>query len=83
MSDSNKENIQYFEAPSMRGLYEVMDSWQKSFKKRFLSVNVQKDGNSFCAIALMNPTEVVITSRNGSNHAKVDGHGQLHVMDMS
>jgi hypothetical protein len=65
MSDDNKLNLLYFERPSVRELYGVMDAWQKANRKRFHSVNIQKDGDSFCCIALTNPTEVVITDEQG------------------
>ena len=61
MTENNKHNLLYFEASTMRGLFEIMDDWQKANEKRLLSVCVQKDGDSFCCLALSNPMEVVIT----------------------
>lgn len=58
--DNNSHNLLYFEAPSMRELYETMDRWQKEKNKRLLSVSVEKDNSGFCCIALTNPSEVVI-----------------------
>ena len=29
MSNANKHNLAYFESPSMRGLYDKMDEWQR------------------------------------------------------
>ena len=75
MSDKNKRNILYFESSSMCKLHECMQHWQNENNKRFLSMSVQKDGNEFCCIALTNPTEVVITSEDGRNHARVNRDG--------
>jgi hypothetical protein len=74
MSDDNKRNIMFFESPSVRELYDKMDEWQKTNRKRLHSVTIQKDGDMFCCIALKNPTEVIITDIGGSqayvwNHA--------------
>src|SRR5712691_5630227 len=74
MSDDNKRNLMFFESPSVRELYDTMDEWQKTNRKRLHSVNIQKDGDMFCCIALTNPTEVIITDATGetafvSNHA--------------
>ena len=80
MSDENKHNLFYFKNKSMKGLYETMEDWQRSNKKRLLSTNIQKDGGEFCCIALSNPTEVVILS--GSKYAYDQAmvvSGKLHV----
>jgi hypothetical protein len=77
MSDTNKRNLVYFENPSMRGLYTCMEEWQRANNRRLLSISVQQDGRNYCCIALTNPTEVVITSADGKNHAKVNRSGQL------
>ena len=58
-----------------------MDEWQKYNKKRLLSLNVQKDENLFCCIALTNPTEVVITSADGSNQIKIHKNGSLRTFN--
>ncbi|MGV9415097.1 hypothetical protein ACWDOP_34795 [Nocardia sp. NPDC003693] len=79
MSETNKQNLVYFESTSMRGLYESMREWQESAGKRLLSISIQRDGDSFCAIGLTNPTEVVITSADGHNHASVNRFGLLAV----
>ena len=79
MSDMNKRNLVYFENPSMRGLYACMDEWQQVNNRRFLSISVEQDDGYYCCIALTNPTEVVITSADGKNHARVDSDGELHV----
>lgn len=65
MNDDNKRNIQYFEAPSMRALYDLMDGWQEENRKRLHSVSIQYDAGQYCCIALTNPTEVVIVSQLG------------------
>lgn len=80
MSHDNKLNMQYFEATSMHELYNTMHEWQEQNQTRLLSLSVQKDGESFCCIALTNPTEVVITSADGKYHAIVSEKGNLFVL---
>ena len=65
MTDNNKHNILFFEGSSMRELHNTMDEWQKGNEKRFLSMSVNKDGNSYCCIALTNPSEVTIVGNRG------------------
>ena len=81
MADNNKHNILYFEGSSMRVLHNTMDEWQKENEKRFLSMSVNKDGDSYCCIALTNPSEVVIVSGSDysiyKNQAMVTDH-KLH-----
>ena len=79
MSEDNNHNILFFESPSMRGLYDTMESWQNANQKRFLSVSIQQDHENFCCIALTNPSQVVITDRSGMNVAHVYPDGTLHV----
>jgi hypothetical protein len=62
MSEDNKQNILYFERPTMRSLFECMENWQNTEGKRFLSASIHKDGDLFCCIALTNPMDVVICS---------------------
>ncbi len=62
MADENKQNLQYFAAPSMRELYNHMQAWQLANKKRLLSITVHQDGGEFCCIALTNPTEVILAN---------------------
>jgi len=69
MSDDNSQNLLYFEAASMRTLYDTMETWQQEKQKRLLSLNVHRDGDLYCCIALTNPTEVVIVDRAGSDSA--------------
>jgi hypothetical protein len=77
MADNNKHNILYFEGSSMRVLHNTMDEWQKENEKRFLSMSVNKDGETYCCIALTNPSEVVIVSGSddydGLKQAQVAG----------
>ena len=61
----NKENLQYFESKSMKGLYQTMKDWQVKNEKRLLSTDIQQDGHLFTCIALTNPTEVVLCAPNG------------------
>jgi hypothetical protein len=72
MPDDNKHNLLYFESPTMRGLYSDMEEWQHTNHRRLLSVSIQQDGENFCCIALTNPTEVVITSNDGSAYVTVE-----------
>jgi len=67
MKDENKRNLQYFEALSMRELFDGIQIWQNENDKRLLSLSIEKDGGKFCCIALTNPTEVIIMdgSRSG------------------
>jgi hypothetical protein len=79
MSDTNKRNLVYFENPSMHGLYASMEEWQQANDRRLLSISVQQDGGNYCCIALTNPTEIVITSADGKQHAGVAKDGRLRV----
>lgn len=65
IADDNKLNLVFFESPSVRGLYDALDTWQKKTRKRLHSINIQKDGDMFSCIALTNPTEVIITDSGG------------------
>ena len=62
---NNKENLQYFEATSMKGLFNSMKDWQMKNKKRLLSTNIQQEGDMFSCIALTNPTEVMLCDHRG------------------
>ena len=62
---NNKENLQYFEATSMKGLFNNMKDWQEKHQKRLLSTNIQQEGGMFTCIALTNPTEVVLCTEKG------------------
>ena len=68
---NNKENLQYFENSSMRGLYNEMKGWQEKHQKRLLSTDIQQDGELFTCIALTNPSEVIICGGNSRNQALV------------
>jgi hypothetical protein len=63
----------FFDSPSFRGLYAKMDEWQKTNRKRFQSLAIQKEGDAFCCIALANPSEVVIVNNYGT---QVDVEGR-------
>jgi len=78
MSDDNKRNLLFFESQSMRGLYDSMENWQKENRKRLLSIDIQKDGDNFCCIALTNPTEVVIMDGRPSGAGV--SNGELFVL---
>lgn len=80
MLHENKRNIQYFENPSMRDLYKDMENWQNENHKRFLSTDIQKDGDMFCCIALTNPGEVYITDPRDGSYAQLY-YGSLCVRD--
>jgi hypothetical protein len=77
MPEENKRNLQFFEASSMRELYDSMSGWQEANQKRLLSISIQEDAGRFCCIALTNPSEVVITSEDGKRHADVTVTGYL------
>lgn len=77
--NNNKINTLYFEGFTMKELFEKIQNWQNNEKKRLLSLSIQKDGDYFACIALTNPTEVVITSRDGYNHVSVTSAGQLNI----
>jgi len=81
MTDDNKRNIVYFEGETMRGLYESIDTWQESERKRLASLSVQVCDGKYCAIAVTNPTEVVIVDGRGPGQATVDKEGNLWVID--
>ena len=65
MSMNNKQNLQFFEATSMKGLYKNMQEWQVKNEKRLLSTDIQQDGDMFTCIALTNPTEVMLCGTDG------------------
>ena len=74
MTDINKQNLVYFEANSMKQLYDDMEEWQNHWEKRFLSTQIQRDAEKLCCIALTAPTiptEVVICSASGDEKASV------------
>lgn len=81
MPEKNKHNLLYFESSSMRGLFDSMENWQNTNNRRLLSISVQQDSGNYCCIALTNPTEVVITSADGSSQARVSTDGELIVWD--
>ena len=79
MPEDNKRNLLYFEAPSMRELFAKMDAWQAEHRKRLQSVSVQPDGGVFAAIALSNPSEVIIVDGDRTGGALVTTDGYLKV----
>ena len=76
---NNKENLQYFENSSMRGLYNEMKGWQEKHQKRLLSTDIQQDGELFTCIALTNPSEVIICGGNSNHGQAAVYHGFLQV----
>lgn len=52
MPDENKRNLRFFEASSMRELYDCMRNWQDANQTRLLSISIQVDAGKFCCIAL-------------------------------
>jgi hypothetical protein len=77
----NKINTLYFEGVTMKELFEKIQMWQNKEQKRLLSISIQKDGDYFACIALTNPTEVVITSRDGSRYVDVNYDHQLFITE--
>ena len=82
MPEDNKRNILYFDAPSMRALFDKIDAWQAKHRKRLQSISIQPEGDTFACIALSNPSEVVIVDGAGFNSARVF-NGNLFVHDES
>ena len=80
MTDDNKRNIVYFEGETMRGLYEAIDTWQETERKRLASLSVQVCDGKYCAIAVTNPTEVVIVHGREEYQATVTDDGQLEIV---
>lgn len=79
MADDNKRNLVFFEGQTMRGLYDTMEAWQLQNQKRLLSLNVQREGDGYCCIALTNPMDVYICDGSEySGQANVTG-GRLQV----
>jgi len=76
----NKLNSLYFEAPTMKALFEAIQTWQVENRKRLLNLQIQKEGDLLCCIALTNPTEVIIVSGGGmgAGYANVS-NGALRV----
>lgn len=65
MTDDNKQNLHYFEAASMRGLFEQLERWQNETRKRLLSTSIHHDRDRYCCIALTNPAEVMLVDVSG------------------
>lgn len=65
--DNNKKNLLYFEAPTMRALYDQMTAWQDEHQKRLMSTHIERDREMFCCVALSNPIEVVIVGKSESH----------------
>ena len=80
MTDDNKRNIVYFEGETMRRLYEAIDTWQETERKRLASLSVQVCDGKYCAIAVTNPTEVVIVHGRGQGQATVTDDGRLEIV---
>lgn len=80
MPDDDKRNMQYFEAPTMRRLFDMMSEWEKQHQKRFVSLNIPREANVISCIAITNPIRVVITSYDGERYATVNPIGQLHTI---
>ena len=78
---NNKENLQYFEATSMKGLFNNMKDWQMKNKKRLLSTNIQQEGDMFTCIALTNPTEVVLCDQQGNPLSHTYDDDDFHRLD--
>lgn len=82
MEFADNNNLVFFESPTMEALFDTMDKWQKKNNKPFLSTNIQKDGTTFCCIALTGPTKVVICdgqSFTSPAEARVSHSGSLEV----
>lgn len=58
MLNQNVNNLLYFEKLSMKELYDCLKSWQHNNGKIFLNLSIQKDGDYFCCLAVVNALEV-------------------------
>lgn len=76
---NNKRNILFFAGSTMSALYKKMNDWQEENQKRFLSMSIEKDADTFCCIALTNPSEVVIVNGSSSRQASVSRNGKLYI----
>jgi hypothetical protein len=56
-----ENNLRYFASSSMLNLCQEINEWQNRTNKSFQSINIQKDGDKFCCIALISPIKVMIT----------------------
>jgi hypothetical protein len=84
MTDQNKKNLIYFEANTMKELFLSMSDWQNKAERRFLSTEIQRDGDKLCCIALTNPSEVIICngdSRSALGEKAMVYDGKLVVGD--
>lgn len=43
MSGDTMQNVQYFEAESMRKLFGMLQTWQRANQKRFVALSIDKD----------------------------------------
>jgi hypothetical protein len=53
MPDEYKTNLHYFAGKSMEELFAGMHIWQRKTGQHFLSISIEKDGDQFCCIALI------------------------------
>ena len=53
MNQDEIYNLKYFEATTTFELYQEMAQYQQDFKLRFLSVEIQKENDKVCCIALI------------------------------
>ena len=56
--DQSVSNLLYFEASSMKELYECMKSWQDKNHQFFFDLDIQKEGDKFCCIASIDPDDL-------------------------
>lgn len=67
----NKLNLQFFEGDSMGDLFAVMQKWQAQARKRLHSIQVLREGDRVCCIALTNPAEVIIVDGSSDDGVAV------------
>ena len=60
MGSKENQNLQFFEAESMRELYDKMKIWEEENKQSLQSISIQNDQGEFCCIALTKARMVVI-----------------------
>ena len=60
--EENKSNLFYFESPTMRGLYDCLETWQNTAQKQIRYLNVQQDQGKFCCIVLPDSRDIARSS---------------------
>jgi len=67
----------YFESSSMKELYKIIQEWENENNNSLYSINIKKDNNLFCCIALIGNIEVIIVDKEKNNYLKISDSGRL------